>query len=339
MFEIFRKYILQLFIGVIFYNDKIIIRSITYKNNKTINTYERTFEEKDKALLYIKSLSKNFQIYYIGVVLNSIEQGLIPTLNESDMNNFNLDHTSFKIMPLRNSQIYINDEEFKKILEFFDGYSGIDFAYSPISILYYYIQKEFKNNQKTTCYVYKDEYCICILICKNDDILFGNFMQIKTKKDELTYEEDLNSENTINDFEENFDKQEKDTQNNEDLTNLDSNEDIKLEDIDDKTLEDQFNLSNKNDTKKEDNKANLDDFNDDMNMCREIFAKIEEFYNNSNYNSNFIEELVVLSNTYYKEDFIVDYIEGEIFLKPKIFQVDTLNLIIELMRKELDNEL
>ena len=69
------------------------------------------------------------------------------------------------------------------------------------------------------------------------------------------------------------------------------------------------------------------------------YSYVEEFYNNSNYNSNFIEELVVLSNTYYKEDFIVDYIEGEIFLKPKIFQVDALNLIIELMRKELDNEL
>ena len=325
MFEFLRKYILQLFVSVIVEDDKVIIRTNTFRKNKTISVYEKTFDDKEKAFLYIKDLSKNFEIYYIGVLLSFKEQGLVPTLNELDIDNFNLDHTSLKTINLKNSQVYVNSDEFKSAIDFFDKYSGVDFAYSPISILYYCIQKQFKNNSKTTCYVYKDEFCISVLVCKDDDILFGDFFKIdKVNSSDISYEKKTKDIETSDNLE----------KENSDEIDENEKQEENLDNIDDENHTEELNL-----LEDEKNNLNLNNFSDDMDMCRYIFSKIDEFYNNSNYNSSFIEELVIFSNTHCKEDFIVDHIENEIFLKPQIIQIDTLDLIIELMHKELDNGL
>ena len=79
----------------------------------------------------------------------------------------------------------------------------------------------------------------------------------------------------------------------------------------------------------------LSDFSQDMQMCSYIFMSLKEFYNNPLYEGNFIDEMIIYDNENISEA-VLGYIENEIFLRPQVVHIDTLELMNDLMRKELN---
>ena len=79
----------------------------------------------------------------------------------------------------------------------------------------------------------------------------------------------------------------------------------------------------------------LSNFGSDMDMCSCIFSGVQEFYTNSLYEAKFIDGVVFFDNSDISQA-VLDYIEGEIFIKPEVVKIDTFNLMNELMRKELE---
>ncbi|WP_300702826.1 hypothetical protein [uncultured Campylobacter sp.] len=312
MFLSFRRYMLHLFVCVIFENKKHIVRAHSMKNNKLIHTYEKTFESEEKLLGYVKTLVNDFQLYYISVFFDRQIQGIVPCVNSKDMSGYGVNPSNVFSINIANARLYSSINSINELKKKFEYCGGLDFAFSPLALLYYCISKEKNIENKLRLYIYRHSNCIAVMICKAKDICFGSFFDLSPKESALE-----NKESTTVEKEENKEIEDANIENY-DLDKLDNLLDGKLDDM-------QYTSSAK---------INLGDFSNDMQMCSYIFMSIKEFYNNPLYKGNFIDDIVLYDNENISNA-VLSYIESELFLKPKLVQIDTLELMNELMRKEL----
>ncbi|MCX2682862.1 clan AA aspartic protease [Campylobacter sp. MIT 21-1685] len=315
-----RKFFPQLFIAVILEENKKILKASTFRNGKLISSTEKSFEKNENLFDYVKNISKRFLFYYTGLFLDANEQGLIPSKKTENFENFDVGKISLKTFVLNNVQIYTATEHIEYFSDLFEDYNGLDFIYSPFALLYFCIQKE-KTDDKTILYIYRYSHILVVMICKNSEILYGEFKTFK-----------VNTDSEL----ENFNDEMKD----EEIT-------IKQTDDEEMTL-DSFNETNeisddKFDTLKQeelvefkDEKLKLDELNQlskDMEFCRYIITSIEKFYNLKNQTS-FIDKAIIFSDKEFNAS-AIEFLEDETFLELKINQINTLELMIELMQKEI----
>ncbi|MBK1971428.1 clan AA aspartic protease [Campylobacter sp. TTU-622] len=307
-----KKYLPQLFIAILLKEDKQILKAKIYRNKNLINTQEKTFDDEKKLLEYIKTLSKKYFIYYVGLFLNNQEQGLIPSLN-SNLDKFNVGKMSIKCLPMNNAQIYIATEHIEYFNELFEEYSGIDFLYSPFALLYYHITKRNLNLEKTTLYIHNYDNFLTLMICKGKDILFGEYKVFEKSFIQTNFQ---NQSNSLNEELFSKDDQEINIQEKYDSLENENKEDIPQND----------HLDFKE----------LNNFGHDMEICNYIFSSIQKFYNDDKYSNSFIDELIFFSD----EEFSLtafEVIENEIFLEPKFEKINTLDWMITLMQEEINS--
>lgn len=320
MFFLLKKFMSQLFVSVIFEQDQHTLKAQIYKNNQLVDNFEKVFKDEKKLLTYVKTYSKKFHIYHISLFLHNQEQGLLPTQNPDDFSNFNIPNISIKSLKFNNATIYSATEHIEYFSDYFEEYNGLDFIYSPFVLLYECIQKQKKDKNKTILYAFRHNSYLTLMICKNKELLFGDY---KIFEDEIGLELDTQDEEELEHNQESH-----------------KDEDINLDNLG-KTLDEKINALDTQESAKQANVETeeikleeLNNFSSDMDVCRYIFSSIEKFYNGENYNTSFIDELIIFSN----EDMTptaLKFIENEIFTETKFIKINTLELMIELMRKEL----
>ncbi|TKX31624.1 clan AA aspartic protease [Campylobacter aviculae] len=312
MLFLLKKILPQLFISIILEDKKSILKASIYRNQKLLSSTEKTFNKSEKALEHVKNLSKKFLFFHTALFLNAKEQGLIPSTNEKDFERFNVGKISLKSIPLNNASIFTATEHVEYFNELFEDYNGLDFLYSPFALLYYNILKQNINNNQITLYAYNHNHIITIMVCKNNTILYGDLIFFNQELENSEEYSNESSENLLGD----------------ELTLDDFNEN--LENSSDK--EDNVELSDETDN--EFNLEELNQFSHDMDLCRHIIASIEKFYKDEKYSGTFIEYIYIFSE---KELGIsaIEFLEDETFLEITAKQVNTLELMIELMQKEL----
>ncbi|OCX43199.1 hypothetical protein A7X81_08120 [Campylobacter ornithocola] len=319
MLSFFRKYILQLLVCICYDEKQYIIRCHTWKKSQAVDTFEKSFEDKEKAIEYVKNLAKDFQIYYISTLFTPIAQGVIPSSNFKDLSNFGVDVSSVKCIPFNNGLLYASSHSLNLYEQDYGTFGGLDLLYSPFSLLYHCITNR-GFEEKAGLYVYRYHDFVAMLICKKETILFGSYFNIASQNyDEVDFFDDIKEEFDLNIDDEN---QEEENEQNYDLKSLEemSQELDKLEELDDE--------------KEELPVESLENFSSDMKMIEYIISSVKEFYNNPLYENSFLEEIIIFD----EESFSVtslDYLENELFIKPKVELVDTLNLMNELMVKDL----
>ncbi|WP_261545010.1 hypothetical protein [Campylobacter lari] len=319
MLSFFRKYILQLLISICYDEKRYIIRCHTWKKSQPIDTFEKSFEDKEKAIEYVKNLVKDFQIYYICAFFTPIAQGVVPSLNFKELSKFGVDANSVKCISFSNSLLYVSHSSLKSYQEDYEVFGGLDLLYSPFSLLYHCMANR-GFEEKIGLYVYRYHDFVAMLICKNETILFGSYFNIASQNyDEDDFFDDIKEEFDLQIDDEN---QEEENEQNYDLKSLEemSQELDKLEELEDE---------------KEDRPINsLENFSSDMKMIEYIISSVKEFYHNPLYENSFLEEIVIFDEESFSSTSL-DYLENELFIKPKIEFVDTLNLMNDLMVKDL----
>lgn len=325
MFLSLRNYVAQLLICVIFEENKHSVRARNIKNGKVVKSYEKSFDDKKKLLQYVDNLSHNFQLYYISVFCENTSQGLVPVSSQSELGRFGV-AKNVTTLTLLNAQIYTPTSAIKEYQKLFEDYGEVDLIYSPFMLLYHCISKTKPQKDKTILYVFRHSIYLALMVCEAKRILFGQFYDINAHN--LAYEE--NSQEST-DEEINFEEPLADGAS-EELQGL-INEDANNKNADNNSDQ---NTSIGDTTRHIASSAmNLSNFGSDMDMCSCIFAGVQEFYQNPLYNGKFIDEVVLFDNAEISQA-VLDYIEGEIFIKPKVIKIDTFTLMSELMRKELD---
>lgn len=340
-----RNFVAQLLICVVFEDGKHSVRARSTKGGKLIKSYEKSFEDRKKLLQYVDSLSQNFQLYYISVFCENAAQGLAPVSSVSELSRFGAGK-NLATLSLLNAQIYTPKSVIKDYQRLFENYGEVDLIYSPFMLLYHCISKTKPSRDKTTLYVFRHSIYLALMVCEAKRILFGKFYDISTQ-DLNTQEESVEdiSEADLND-EINFD--EPVAEGSKELADL-INEDKDAPNsntinLNAPNLQDASNppspqnvapINDTNTRQIASNAMNLSNFGSDMDMCSCIFKGVQDFYQNPLYNGKFIDEVTLFDNAEASEA-VLDYIEGEIFIKPKVVKIDTFVLMSELMREELD---
>ncbi|MBX2078817.1 hypothetical protein I9T54_04630 [Campylobacter peloridis] len=330
MLSFFRKYILQLLVCICYDEKQYIIRCHTWKKSQAINTFEKSFEDKEKAIEYVKNLTKDFQIYYICAFFTPIAQGIVPSTNFKELSKFGVDSTNVKCITFNNALMYASNTYLDIYEKEYDAFGGLDLLYSPFCMLYYCMQKQ-GFSDKIGLYVYRYHEFVAILICKGENILFGSYFNIASSNYQDDFYDDVKEEYDldIEDEEKNeiFDNSEESTsENNDENYDLKSLEEMsqeldKLDEIEEEQSEEIVQDS-------------LEGFSSDMKMIEYIISSVKEFYNNPLYDNTFLEEMVIFDEESFSHTSL-DYIENELFIKPKVELVDTLDLMNELMVKDL----
>ncbi|EDP6879946.1 TPA: hypothetical protein R1763_000599 [Campylobacter lari] len=319
MLSFFRKYILQLLICICYDEKQYIIRCHTWKKSQPVDTFEKSFEDKEKAIEYVKNLSKDFQIYYICTFFTPIAQGVVPSSNFKELSNFGVEANNVKCIPFNNALLYVSNQSLSSYKEDYEAFGGLDLLYSPFSLLYHCIANS-GFEEKIGLYVYRYHDFVAMLICKNEIILFGSYFNIASQNyDEVDFFDDIKEEFDLQIDDE---SQEEENEQNYDLKSLEemSKELDKLEDLDEN--EEQLPMES------------LENFSSDMKMIEYIISSVKEFYHNPLYDNSFLEEIVIFDEESFSATSL-DYLENELFIKPKVELIDTLNLMNELVVKDL----
>ncbi|AJC85843.1 hypothetical protein [Campylobacter sp. RM16704] len=321
MLSFFRKYILQLLVCICYDEKQYIIRCHTWKKSQAIDTFEKSFEDKEKAIEYVKNLAKDFQIYYISAFFTPITQGVIPSSNFKDLSKFGVDENNVKCIAFNNSLLYASNTSLHSYQEDYESFGGLDLVYSPFSLLYYCIKnKGFE--KKVGLYVYRYHDFVAMLICKNDSILFGSYFNITSQN----YEDD---ENFLDEIKEEYSALDINDEDDED--DNEQNYDLKsLEEMG----QDLDKLNELEEEQEEIPAESLETFSSDMKMIEYIISSVKEFYDNPLYENSFLEEILIFDEENFSHTSL-DYLENELFIKPKVELVDTLNLMNELMVRDL----
>lgn len=313
-----RKFFPQLFIAVILEENKSILKASTFRNGKLINSIEKSFEKNENLLEYVRKLSKQFLFYYTALFLDANEQGVIPSKDSKDFEHFGIGKISLKTLVFHNVQIYTATEHIDYFSELFEDYNGLDFLYSPFALLYYCIQKEKTHDDKIILYAYKHSQFLVLMVCKNSEILYGEFkifetdmgLELENFDDEYKIQDDETILKEANDEEATFNTLNESLDNNFD------------------SFEEQTDLS---DEKLELSK--FSNFSNDMEFCHYIITSIKKFYSDKERGS-FIDKAILFTNEEFSPE-AIEFLESETFLQLKTNKINTLELMIELMQKEL----
>lgn len=328
MLFLLKKVLPQLFTSIILEDKKNILKTSIYKNQKLISSNEKIFDKSENLLEYVKTLNSKFLFYHTALFLNVKEQGLIPSKNDKDFERFNVGKISLKSITLNNALVYTATEHIEYFNEFFEDYGGLDFLYSPFAILYHNILKEKPSNDKITLYGYKHEHILTLIICRGSEILYGDI---------IFFEEELGLE--IESKEESLDFLDENTSMDTEVTLDNFNETLgdkldALDQFDDNELgqdEDDLDLL---DSKDKLSLEEMNQFSNDMELCRRIIVSIENFYKDEKYSSTFINNIFIFSTKELNQS-AIEFLEEEALLEIQTKQINTLDLIIELMQKEL----
>jgi hypothetical protein len=265
-----------------------------YRNNKLLEENRFEFKEKKELVKKIKELSIEIPQTYISTIIQSINQGVIPSCQKKDFKTYKIEINNIQYICIDNKYAFYTSlfdlTDLKKL--------NIDFIYSVFALIDYKATKKINT--------------IYVLITKEKFYLLIYNKNIPIFSDIYENEEELIKEN--NDI------------NIEELEDESVIEDI--EDIDDDIVNDLDNI--------DDHKIIIEDdeikTGIEINIINFIKSSLKEYY--KNYADDFIENIVILDTKILNKD-IINMIKETLFIEAAIEQIDILETINKISRKNV----
>jgi len=332
--KLIQKRFSNIFIAIVSEKNDYVLRYIVVKNGNITDTDEKKFPMDEERRLssdikeFLLSLKKGYKFIYTSYLLDSLGQGCIPTCSEEKMDNFNIDKNNIVKTCIDGKwMVYASKTDIKWIKNIF-AEIDLDFIFSPYVLLNNFINKQKNCNKKTLHFLYM-ENSITILIFDKERLIFNAFFKIPYK--EFDFEDDdeeLKPENSDKITEgielDNIESEDEEFEGFVDITRLDDDDDdlrdeedilsSAKEDVETSTLED------------------LELYGREMIIFKYLHSAIEEYYNNEDYESEFLEDIIIYNDSNISND-IINMIENDLFLNVEIHTIDVkeemLNMSIE----------
>lgn len=154
------------------------------KNKKLIESEKKEFDSKEKLNEKINELIEDYPQIFISTIINSINQGVIPSCNKSEFKKREIEIENIKSICIKNKySIFISIYELVNIKKEYPF--EIDFLYSIFAPIDFFAKK--RNNY---LYVLILKERIALLAYKNEIPIFSDIFEIKEEKNEEV-EEDI----------------------------------------------------------------------------------------------------------------------------------------------------
>ena len=300
-----------------------------HKSFSTTTLNEDMFE-------FISSYIKESPYYYISLLDISTKQGAIPTCNKNKISYYeDLTSSEYKCYEKKwtyftlKSDIYTMEKRFKKI--------GIDFIFSPFLLLAHFFKD--KINTKLAMYILVQDSALSLCVFEEGELLFARHLDMETV-------EEVHDELLSNDMHEDDDI-DLGSDISIDLEDVDVIDDIEsledfgdIEDLD--SLEEIDEFSENKDIEEElfeaeehEEESDNSSFNEDYQRYTLIHSSLGSFYNDSRYESKFVENVYIADGVGVSAD-LKRYLEEEMFLNVYIRQANISMELSELAKRELN---
>ena len=309
-------------------------------SNGPIEAVERSFANASsdtKMNEFILSYTKETPYHYISFLDTSISQGAVPTCKSSDMNLF-CDTDSIEYMCHMDDWAFYTSKLDLSILEKRHSDIGVDFIFSPFVVLSNFFKDKIESNM--AMYILVEDQALSLTVFDNSKLLYAEYLDMQNV---LGDEDDLIIDD-MSDEDMDIDLGLDDGIDLDDIDALDELEELDdfgdIEDLD--SIEDIDEFSDSKDNEEEFDEPEIEDtqtdeyegFNEDYQRYALIKSSINSFYQDSKYQSQFIETAYIADGVGISAD-LKRYLEEEMFLSVYVRHVDLDKEVCDLAKVEL----
>ncbi len=287
---------------------------------------------------YVQESIAETPFYYISVLNNGINQGAIPTCHRHEASQY-ADISLSKTLCVRGSyMLYSSKYELDAIEKMFHHF-GVDFIFSPFTLLERLYSD--KIDAKAQLYVLIYEEYLAMAVFQHSTLLFASFERVDSGSTDTEFDDKAEEEAVV------FDLEEEPDEDGISIDDLDALDDLSdLEDLDaihelDDFTDETPDFSSSSDA---DNDAmqviapSMEDFGISYQHFLVIQKRLEDYYHDETYRSEFIES-VFIADANDSSDDLKRYLEEELFLNVVIRHVNINDELLALSMEEVQHAL
>lgn len=295
----------------------------TKQNIKTdIKTIDNIFPA--EAIKLIKYYKKKFPFTYVGIFSKTYNQGAIPTIEAKEFIKYGVNLQGYSAKSFDGTwSAYIKNQDCLDQVAQYQDLGDLDLVFSPFVSIYLQSKKEMG---KTSLFVLQEKQNISVVISDGNQVFFGGFFEIQNDAMEMNSSlsdqsnPTLSSSNTFEDI----------------LSSLSDN----IDDFDDFDI-DVLEEENSEEYRKQE-QTRIEELKDFMRATTTVGVLenvISSYYANPNFQSSFIEQIIILDTYGITPDAIrhvKDSLMIETFVRPfSISEAITTLMLEEIKRKSL----
>lgn len=328
----------KVFVNIVVNKHTVTVEIDMCSKGEILDSVEENFETSyinEKMLAFIKPYIAESPYYYISILDMSAHQGVIPTCEKNKIAYYyDVSDSEYKCHD--NKWIYYTSKTDLYEIEKLYKDTGVDFVFSPFSVLNRFFQDKIK--EQMAMYVLVQENFVALCVFEEGKLIFGQYLDMEnTQEHEDLLLDGVEDDDLDFDLEEGIDLEDVDV-----IDDLESHEDFgDIEDLD--SIEDIDEFSQTQDVEEEfyqesedeiNQHANEDGFNEDYQRFSLIQSSVNRFYKDPKYDSKFIENVYIADGAGISPD-LKKYLEEEMFLNVYVRHVDIACEISALAQEEV----
>ena len=302
--------------------------------NGTVDSDKNSFDTVDlskEMFAYISSHIKESPYYYISILDISKQQGAFPTCAKNRLSYF-YEVSASEHKCYDESWTYYTSKTDLYTLEKVYAKSGVDFVFSPFTLLNNFFQD--KINSNVAMYILIQEASISLAVFDTGKLLFAEHldMELKDENEDVLLNHDIDESEDL-EIDSGIDLEDIDVI--DDLDDFGDIEDLdSIEDIDQfsqsQDVEEEFYESQESEVESED-----DDVNEDYQRFTLIQNSVGTYYADDKYKGDFIENVYIADGMGATTD-LKRYLEEEMFLNVYIRHIEVCMELSSLAKMELN---
>jgi len=320
----------QVFIGIVVQQKSVQVNVQLFKGSKFLKEYSKIFVIEDSTPTielneYLKNYMDESPYFYISVLNDCSTQGALPTCSMHEAENFDDLGSSVTLCNDNRWMVYSDKTELNRLQKRF-SFTGIDFIFSPFLLLSNFFKD--KIDGVTSILVLIQEDYLSISIFAQGKLLYAKYICVVHKIEDDSLSGDL-EESTDESLSFALDNDDSLSINLDDLDSLDEFESLdeldNLQDLDSlDDLDDIEDFEESLDEAVEESEVALeeakaehgtrsDNFGKEYKHFQLIQVALNEFYNDTKYNNQFVEEAYIADSTDSGHE-LIKFLEEELFL-------------------------
>ncbi len=338
--RVFERLYAKVYVVIVVLKKKVNVTTMTvHGESSKVNRVEFELSQIASELYdYIQEAVVETPFYYIGVLNNGINQGAIPTCHRHEALKY-ADISLSKTLCIRGSyMLYSSKYELDSIEKMFQSF-GVDFIFSPFTLLERLYKDKIDAKAQLYILIY-DEY-LAMAIFQRNTLLFASFEHVDSGVTDTEFDDKEEEEEVV------FDLEEEHKEEGISIDDLDALDDLSdLEDLDaihelDEFTDETPDFSSSHDTQTDAMQViapAMEDFGMSYEQFLRIQKRLEFYYNDETYCSEFIEN-VYIADANDSSDDLKRYLEEELFLNVVIRKVNIDDELLTLSMEEVQHAL
>ncbi len=341
---LFRPLFATVLIGVNYSDSVCKVKVVKKRGGSIVEETDREFKILNNELSvdvikYINKIKSRYAFSYLAIISKNLEQVLVPGVKKNHFSAFNVNEKEYKFVKLPSAFAFILKDDIIQYQNMFKKAKGLDFLFSPFVLLFFKSKSFVSDKPKLFVLQEKDE--MCTLVVTRKSILYGSFLPMSAGEQVTNVVNklppSLSEDTLVSDTIHSSSTAQGIDDLNTELGGLeDELEDFETFDFDSLSSESSENISGSSESEDGSPMENLHDLGRSTTIINLLNAAIKDFYHNSLYESDFIEEIVFF-DCYGISLQAIDNIRSNLMIDFSLVALDLLKELTNIIQIELDS--